>query len=106
LKVLLDENLPHKLRQSLTGHDVRSFAHMGWSGEKNGELLKLREAEGLDVLVTGDQNLVYRQSITDRHIAVVNLDTLDLNALRKVAGRIVDAISRAMPGSFQVIESR
>jgi hypothetical protein len=57
LKVLLDENLPHKLRQSLTGHDVRSVNHMGWSGEKNGELLKLCEAEGFDVRVTGDQNL-------------------------------------------------
>ena len=55
MKVLLDENLPYKLRQSLTGHDVRSVNHMGWSGEKNGELLKLCEAEGFDVLVTGDQ---------------------------------------------------
>jgi hypothetical protein len=40
LKVLLDENLPHKLRHSLTGHDVRTVDYMGWSGEKNGEQLK------------------------------------------------------------------
>ena len=64
MKVLLDENLPHKLRQSLTGHDVRSVNHMGWSGEKNGELLKLCEAEGFDVLVTGDQNLRDRHHVT------------------------------------------
>jgi len=37
---------------------------MGWSGEKNGELLKLCEAEGFDVLVTGDQNLRDRHHVT------------------------------------------
>jgi hypothetical protein len=79
---------------------------MGWSGEKHGELLKLCEAEGFDVLVTGDQNLVHQQRITDRHVALVVLDTLDLNALRKVAGRIVAAIDHATPGSFQLVESR
>jgi hypothetical protein len=97
----LDENLPH----SLIGHDVMSVDYMGWSGEKNGELLTLCEAEGFDVLLTGDQNLSYQQIIADRRIAVVILDTLDLNALRKFADRIVDAIDRATPGSCQVVRS-
>ena len=79
---------------------------MGWSGEKNGELLSLCEAEGFQVLLTGDQNLSYQQIIADRRIALVILDTLDLNALRKFAGRIVDAIDRATPGSFQLVQSR
>lgn len=42
---------------------------MGWSGEKNGELLNLCEAEGFPVLLTGDQNLSYQQIIADRRIA-------------------------------------
>jgi len=100
LKVLLDENLPHNLRHSLVGHHVMSVDYMGWSGEKNGELLTLCEAEGFDVLLTGDQNLSYQQIIADRRIAVVILDTLDLNVLRKVADRIVDAIDRATPGEL------
>jgi hypothetical protein len=78
---------------------------MGWSGEKNGELLTLCEAEGFDVLLTGDQNLSYQQIIAERRIAVVILDTLDWNALRKFAGRKVDAIDRATPGSCQVVRS-
>jgi len=82
-----------------------SVDYMGWSGEKNGELLTLCEAEGFDVLLTGDQNLSYQQIIADRRIAVVILDTLDLNVLRKVADRIVDAIDRATPGSCQVVRS-
>jgi hypothetical protein len=105
LKVLLDENLPHNLRHSLIGHDVMSVDYMGSSGERNGELLTMCEAEGFDVLLTGDQNLPYQQIVADRRIAVVILDTLDLNALRKFARKIVDAIDRATPGSCQVVES-
>jgi hypothetical protein len=63
-------------------------------------VLTLCETEGFDVPLTGDQNLSYQQVIAGRRIAVVILDTLDLNALRKFAGSIVDAIDRATPGEL------
>jgi hypothetical protein len=39
VKVLLDEDAPHMLRLHLPG-DVFTVAYLGWSGLKNGELLK------------------------------------------------------------------
>jgi hypothetical protein len=44
VKVLLDENLPQKLRLSLTGHEVVTVSYKGWGGLKNGELLRSAEA--------------------------------------------------------------
>ncbi|MGC2660087.1 MAG: hypothetical protein WA324_19175 [Bryobacteraceae bacterium] len=61
-KVLLDENLTHKLRQLLPGHIVMTSAYQGWAGKLNGELVALAEAAGFEVMVTADQNLSYQQT--------------------------------------------
>ena len=46
MKVLLDENLPHDLRHLLAPpHDVVTVAYLGWSGMKNGVLMR-RAADG------------------------------------------------------------
>ena len=40
VRVLLDENLPRALAAELTGHHVSSVQAEGWSGTKNGALLR------------------------------------------------------------------
>jgi hypothetical protein len=54
--VLLDECVPRKLRRELTGHDVRTVTEMGWSGIKNGPLLR-RAAQDFDIFLTVDQGV-------------------------------------------------
>ena len=44
MKVLLDENLPHSLREHLLEYETFTAAYMGWAGLKNGELLDVAEA--------------------------------------------------------------
>ena len=52
MRVLLDENLPSKLRRLFeTGVEVVTVGYRGWKGKENGELLKSAESE-FDVLVT------------------------------------------------------
>jgi len=63
VKVLLDENLDHRLRKTLGSHEVFTASYKGWDGFKNGELLQAAEDDGFDVLVTGDQTLHYEQSL-------------------------------------------
>lgn len=53
MRVLLDECVPRPLREELPGHDVKTVAESGWSGAKNGELLRLA-AQRFDVLLTVD----------------------------------------------------
>lgn len=72
MKVLLDECLPRKLRQELVEHSVITVPEQGWAGKKNGELLRLAENE-FDVFLTGDQNLIAQQNLSNINIAVVVL---------------------------------
>jgi predicted nuclease of predicted toxin-antitoxin system len=55
VKVLLDENLPHRLRIHLGSHEVFTVRYQGWSELKNGELLRTAENNGFEVFITGDQ---------------------------------------------------
>lgn len=62
MRVLLDECVPRRLRDHLTGHEVRTLPEMGWAGRKNGALLRLANAE-FDAFVTTDQNLRHQQNL-------------------------------------------
>ncbi len=54
MRVLLDENIPRKLKgRFAAGHVVRTVPEHGWSGLRNGDLLREAETE-FDVLVTMD----------------------------------------------------
>ena len=71
MKVLLDENLPHQIRQEIVGHDVFTVAYMGWSGIENGELLERAAASDFDVLISNDRGLEYEQNLGSLPIAVI-----------------------------------
>lgn len=62
MKLLLDENLPKRLKQDFAGHEIFTVREKGWNSKKNGELLELMLAENFEVLITFDQNLEYQQN--------------------------------------------
>jgi len=62
VRVLLDENLSHLLRHSMPKHEVVTVRYMGWGGLKNGILIAAAEDDGIEVFVTGDQNLSYQHT--------------------------------------------
>ena len=72
MKILLDESLPKPLVKEFSGYDVSTVVSEGWSGKKNGELLRLAQKE-FDVFLTADQNLQYQQNIQGYKIAVIVL---------------------------------
>jgi len=104
VKVLLDENLDHALRQLLGLHEVVTVAYMGWAGLKNGELLRTAEENGVDVLLTGDGTLNFEQNLTGRRLAIVALSAIQLPIIKKHLPKIVAAIDVAAPGSFQIVD--
>jgi len=104
VKVLLDENLDHALRNLLAPHDVVTVAFMGWTGLKNGELLQSAEENGIHVLLTGDTTLHLEQNLAGRRIALVALTAIQLPILRNHLPKIVAAIDAALPGSFQLVD--
>lgn len=62
MKLLLDENLPKRLKTDFPIHEVYTINDKGWNGVKNGELLKLMIADNFDALLTFDKNLQYQQN--------------------------------------------
>jgi putative NIF3 family GTP cyclohydrolase 1 type 2 len=104
MKVLLDEDLPHKLRLGLTNHDASTVAYVGWNGLKNGELLSAAETAGFEVFVTGDKRLRHQQNLKERQIGIVLLSVQDWPTLKEKLAEIASAVDGAVPGSFQVVE--
>jgi hypothetical protein len=102
MKLLLDENLPHKLRTELAGHSVFTVRFMGWSGIANGELLIRAAAEGFDALLTNDRGLEYEQNQTALPLTVVVLlaPTNSIESIRPLYGALQTALSSLVPCSL------
>jgi hypothetical protein len=104
VKVLLDENLAHRLRKNLGWHEVFTVSYKGWSGLKNGELLRTAENAGIEVFLTGDRTLTYEQNLIGRTIAIVALSSVEWEILQHHLPLIIAAIDNASPGSFQAVD--
>jgi hypothetical protein len=76
MRILLDECVPRPLKRELADYEIRTVVEMGWSGKKNGELLKLMTKGGFTILLTTDQNLRYQQNLQQAGVAVVVLVAL------------------------------
>ena len=79
MKLLLDENLPDVLKESLKPHYVRTVDDEGWRSVKNGELLQLMLKKGFEVLITADTSLQYQQNFRKYPIPIVVLRAKKLN---------------------------
>ncbi len=73
MRVLLDEQLPRRLARHLPDHYVRTVQQEGWSGLRNGDLLRRATAGGFDSFVTGDQNLRFQQNLSELNLALIVL---------------------------------
>ncbi len=104
MKVLLDENLDHRLRKNLGSHEAVTASYMGWDGLKNGKLLRAAEDGGFDVLLTGDRTLCYEQNPGDRRLAIVAISSVEWRIVKDHLPQIVAAIDNAVPGSFQAVD--
>jgi predicted nuclease of predicted toxin-antitoxin system len=71
MKLLLDECVPRKLKNHLTGIDCQTVPEAGLAGKKNGELLSLAERAGFQVFLTVDQGIEYQQNLQGRNIGIV-----------------------------------
>jgi hypothetical protein len=104
VKVLIDENLDHRLRGYLGAHEVFTASYKGWDGLKNGKLLDAAEDDGFDVLLTGDQTLYYEQNLTGRNLAIVAMSSVEWRIVKDHLLQIAKAIDNAVPGSFQAVD--
>ena len=102
IRVLLDENLPRRLKWSLDTTVVAealTVPERGWGGIKNGPLLALAASE-FDVLLTMDRGIVYQQNLAGVDLCLVVLSAVsnDLDDLLPLVPELNEALARVAPG--------
>ena len=90
---------PRPLRRDLSGFEIRTVVEEGWSGIRNGELLR-RAEQSFDVFLTADRNLPFQQTVSRLRLGVVVLavGSTKLHDLRPYAARISSALNAVQPG--------
>lgn len=107
MKLLLDENLPKRLKNDLSEYEIYTVRDKEWNGKKNGELLKLMIADGFDALLTFDKNLQYQQNFNKYSLPVILLNAPDNSyiTLRELVPKIKTALSQPLiPGPIEIIK--
>ncbi|MBM4114070.1 MAG: hypothetical protein FJ253_12000 [Phycisphaerae bacterium] len=100
MKLLFDRGARAPIKGHLDKHQVATAAAMGWSTLENGELLSRAESSGFEACVATDQNLKHQQNLSTRKMAFVVLSTTSWPRIEAAIPLLVDAIDRALPGSF------
>ena len=78
MKILLDENIPAKLRFDFgKDYEVRTVGNMNWLGKKNGELLGLAIFNRFEIFITLDKNLKNQQNLSKIEIKFILLLSKD-----------------------------
>ena len=70
MRLLLDENLPKRLKSDFPEHDIFTVREKGWNGIKNGELLQLMLDDNFEALLTFDKNLQHQQNFSKYPVTV------------------------------------
>ena len=102
MRLLLDENFPADFAKLLVGHEVATVHSLGWSGVKNGELLR-RAQSVCDVFVTLDRNLEFQQNIKALPFGVVVVSAISnrMVHLTPQISSLLEAASRVTPGTAE-----
>jgi hypothetical protein len=100
--LLLDENLPKRLKLDFPKHQIFTVWEKGWNGIKNGELLQILVDNDFDALLTFDKNLQHQQNFLKYPIAVFVMLALNntyqqLKPLAVVINEILEA-GALLPG--------
>ena len=109
MRILLDECVPKPLKRELLDYSIRTVVEMGWSGKKNGELLRLMKREDFNVLLTTDQNLQHQQNLVQVGIVVIVMvaSSNRLPELLPLLTNVRKALKRIAEGEVvEVIEIR
>ena len=106
MKLLLDENLPKRLKQVLSEFEVFTVRDQGWNGKTNGELLKLMVEDKFDIFLTFDKNLRYQHHLDKYPIQVLILNAKDnsFDTLSRLAPKIKSVLQGGIGKGTIVID--
>ena len=95
MRVLLDECVNPRVRETFPNHQIQTVKTMGWTGIANGKLMALAQ-QSFDVFVTVDQNLEYRQNLPTLKLGLIVVAVPDNN---------IKYFRPIFPGLLKAVES-
>ena len=107
MRILIDECIDERLRNSFPGHDCQTARYAGLAGLQNGQLLEAAERAKFDVFLSVDQGIEYQQNLTGRKIAIIIFSTKS-NRLKDLLPHVpvcIAHIGSIRPGQIVKIES-
>ncbi len=103
MRILFDHGTPAPLRKYLPEHSVDRCAERGWELLENGELLKVAEEDGYEVIVTTDQNMRYQQNLGGSRLAIIVLMATAWPRVQRRTREIRTAIQDVGPGQVREV---
>jgi predicted nuclease of predicted toxin-antitoxin system len=99
MKILLDENVNHKLFFDFKEHQIETVDSMRWKGKTNGELLGLMTFNGFEVLITHDKNLKHQQSVSKFRITIIVLrgKNNQIETVQPLIGKVKKILQSKLP---------
>ncbi len=104
MRILFDHGTPSGIAKALAGHEVTEAIDRGWDCISNGELLKVAEEAGFELLLTTDKNLLYQQNLSGRKIAIVVLGNSTWRFVQPYLDQVSSAVNAAIPGSYAEVD--
>jgi len=94
--LLLDENLPKRLKVDFSNHEIYTVREKEWNGIKNGQLLQLMVENGFQALLTFDKNLQHQQNFQKYTITVFILSAFSNTypELAKLSSKVHEYLSK------------
>lgn len=105
MKLLLDENLPKRLKQDFPEFEIYTVSDKGWTGISNGRLLELLSEGHFNAVITFDKNLQYQQNFKNYTLAVLVLNAEDntYDTLKHLVPKIKSILNKGLkPGPTEV----
>ena len=99
MTILLDESVPRLVKTQLSEFSITTVQEMGWSGRKNGDLLKAAE-QHFTIFITADQQLRYQQNLTGKPLSIIVLPTNQVPLVTTLLPRIREAIAEIQPATI------
>lgn len=105
MRLLLDECVPRMFKRDLVGHDVATVVEAGYSGMKNGALLRAA-AGNYDVFITVDQNLQFQQNTSSLELAVVVIVAggIRYDDIQSLAPQVLETLPTLKVGEIRRLE--
>ncbi len=106
MQLLLDENLPKRLKLDFSEHEFFTVIDKCWNRKKNGELLKLLCDGGFDALFTFHRNLRYQQNFSKYPVAELVLHARDNTyaTLKKLIPPIKNVLNEELSSGVHVVK--